>query len=112
MTADAPTSREAYDLAHAADNKIAAHEDLCAERYLAINKSLTVIMGLLKWAGGSMFTIIMALLSWSLFQLYTANADQRTASNVKIELLQEQIRTERLNARPVAQPPIGAPEHP
>lgn len=43
--------------------RIAAHEELCAERYRGINEKLS-------WMLGGMATMVMALLAWALVQLY------------------------------------------
>ncbi|HYE45711.1 MAG TPA: hypothetical protein VEA44_08045 [Caulobacter sp.] len=44
--------------------KIAAHEELCAERYRGINEKLS-------WVLGGMATMLLGLLAWSLVQLYS-----------------------------------------
>ncbi|NBB16017.1 hypothetical protein GVN21_11680 [Caulobacter sp. SLTY] len=43
--------------------QIAAHEQLCAERYRGINEKLS-------WVLGGMAAMVLALLAWSLVQLY------------------------------------------
>ncbi len=43
--------------------KIAAHEELCAERYRGINEKLS-------WVLRSLVCMILALLAWALVQLY------------------------------------------
>lgn len=43
--------------------KIAAHEELCAERYRGINEKLS-------WVLRSLVGMLMALLAWALVQLY------------------------------------------
>ena len=44
--------------------KIAAHEQLCAERYRGINEKLS-------WVLGGMATMLLSLLAWALLQVYT-----------------------------------------
>lgn len=43
--------------------RLAAHEDLCAERYRGINEKLS-------WILGGLATVVLALLAWALVQLY------------------------------------------
>lgn len=43
--------------------KIAAHEELCAERYRGINEKLS-------WVLRSLVGMVLALLAWALVQLY------------------------------------------
>ena len=43
--------------------KIAAHEELCAERYRAINEKLS-------WVLNGMAGLVLALLAWSVAQVY------------------------------------------
>ncbi|WGM40800.1 hypothetical protein [Caulobacter sp. NIBR1757] len=43
--------------------KIAAHEELCAERYRGINEKLS-------WVLRSLVCMVLALLAWALVQLY------------------------------------------
>ncbi|MDB5471312.1 MAG: hypothetical protein JWR84_2872 [Caulobacter sp.] len=43
--------------------KIAAHEELCAERYRGINEKLS-------WVLRSLVGMLLALLAWALVQLY------------------------------------------
>ncbi|MBX3479989.1 MAG: hypothetical protein KF842_06290 [Caulobacter sp.] len=43
--------------------RLAAHEDLCAERYRGINEKLS-------WILGGLATMVLALLAWALVQLY------------------------------------------
>ena len=63
------------DLAREADNKINAHEDLCAERYKNINESLSRIMKLIGWGGSFLAVLIVGLLGWSLNNQVEANKD-------------------------------------
>ena len=53
--------------------KIAAHEELCAERYRGINEKLS-------WVLRSLVGMLLALLAWALVQLYALEPLRRGAS--------------------------------
>ena len=50
--------------------KIAAHEELCAERYRGINEKLS-------WVLRSLVGMLLALLAWALVQLYALDPLRR-----------------------------------
>lgn len=52
--------------------KIAAHEELCAERYRGINEKLS-------WVLRSLVGMLLALLAWALVQLYALEPLRRHA---------------------------------
>ena len=52
--------------------KIAAHEELCAERYRGINEKLS-------WVLRSLVGMLLALLAWALVQLYALEPLRRGA---------------------------------
>lgn len=54
--------------------KIAAHEELCAERYRGINEKLS-------WVLRSLVGMLMALLAWALVQLYALEPLRRGYSS-------------------------------
>lgn len=45
-------------------DKIAAHEELCAERYRGINEKLT-------WVMAALVTLVLGFVGWAAVQLYT-----------------------------------------
>lgn len=51
--------------------KIAAHEELCAERYRGINEKLS-------WVLRSLVGMLLALLAWALVQLYALEPLRRS----------------------------------
>jgi hypothetical protein len=53
--------------------KIAAHEELCAERYRGINEKLS-------WVLRSLVGMLLALLAWALVQLYALEPLRRGPS--------------------------------
>jgi hypothetical protein len=73
MSEPSDLARHAMDLATAADNKINAHEDLCAERYKNINDSLSLIMKFIGWGGAAMAGLVLSLLAWSLNEQVKTN---------------------------------------
>jgi len=79
MTEPSDLARDAMDLAREADNKINAHEDLCAERYKNINDSLSRITKLMGWGGALLAGMILGLLGWSLNSQVEANKDAISA---------------------------------
>lgn len=107
---DAPLSTasvayEALNLAKQNARDIESHEDLCAERYGNINKSLGEVKGILKWAGTTLFGIIIALLGFLAAQQFNANDSARKQAEMKIELLERQLLQQaRPSAPVVAQP--------
>ena len=52
--------------------KMAAHEELCAERYRGINEKLS-------WVLRSLVGMLLALLAWALVQLYALEPLRREA---------------------------------
>lgn len=104
---------EALNLAKSVDQRVNSHEDLCAERYANINKSvadlglatttqIAELKGILKWIGVAAFGIMTSLIGFLAIQLWTAN-------NTKIERL-ERLRTELSTTRNA--PETYAPNRP
>ena len=56
--------------------KIAAHEELCAERYRGINEKLS-------WVLRSLVGMLLALLAWALVQLYALEPLRKGGSAIK-----------------------------
>ena len=54
--------------------KIAAHEELCAERYRGINEKLS-------WVLRSLVCMVLALLAWALVQLYALEPLRRAGED-------------------------------
>lgn len=51
--------------------KIAAHEDLCAERYANIHAKLDEVKGDQKAARNAMFGLAVAIVGWLVVQIYS-----------------------------------------
>lgn len=81
----------ALTMGRANTNAIAAHEDLCAERYGNIHAGLARLEGIFKWAGVTGFGVMITLLGFLVAQQLTANNEARRAADTKIELLERQI---------------------
>jgi len=60
--------------------KIAAHEELCAERYRGINEKLS-------WVLRSMVGMLLALLAWALVQLYALEPLRRAPESASPKVL-------------------------
>jgi hypothetical protein len=59
--------------------KIAAHEELCAERYRGINEKLS-------WMLGAMATMVLTLLAWALVQLYALQPARTSAPRATVDV--------------------------
>jgi hypothetical protein len=64
------TAAEAYAHAEKAHDKMAAHEDLCAERYGNIKTSLTGLHDTVRGARNAVLTVGLALICWLATQVY------------------------------------------
>lgn len=84
-------ARLAMDKAVEADNKINAHEDICAIRYENINESLSRIMKILGWGGTALGGLVLSVLGWAMVQLYDAN--QRAISKIPTTVQYVQVPT-------------------
>jgi len=89
MTSD--VAYQALTLARQANRDIEKHEDICAERYDGINKTMDEIKSILKWAGGFGFTVIITLLGFLAHAQFDANEAAMKALAAKVEA-QQQVR--------------------
>jgi len=64
------TAAEAYAHADKAHDKMNAHEDLCAERYLGIHDSLKDLHATVRGARNAVLTVGLALIAWLASQVY------------------------------------------
>lgn len=72
------------------ERDIAAHEDLCAERYGNINTAIREIKSIIKWAGTTGLGIIIALIGFLAVQIYNSNEATKQALATKLDSLQQQ----------------------
>lgn len=61
---------EARQTVAGAYDRIAAHEDLCAERYRAIHETMGDVKADLKWIARGIVSVLVALAGWALVQLW------------------------------------------
>lgn len=74
--ADRVTAAMAYAKAHDAEQGLAAHEKLCAERYLNIHGRINMIFRILSWAGPLAVAVIIGVASWGLNRVFEGQQAQ------------------------------------
>lgn len=77
---------EAHGLANGADAKIEAHEALCAERYSAIDQTLTDLKGLMKWFGSIIIVTMISAMGYLI--THQNDAIDKKASDAAAEIRQ------------------------
>lgn len=83
-------ARQAMDKAVEADNKIKAHEDICAIRYENINDTLSRIMKIIGWGGTALAGLVLSVLGWAMVHLFEANERAVQALQERDKLTYEQ----------------------
>lgn len=103
----AEVAYSARNKAHEVERTIAAHEDLCAERYGNINTAIREIKAFQKWAGTTAFGIIIALLGFLAMQVFNSNEAAKKASAANDETVRQQLAE--MRARQAAPQPSLLP---
>lgn len=81
----------AMQIAHEALNRVNTHEEVCGERYKAIDGTLRELKGWLKWGGSIAFLTIVGLLSWSLNNQFQAIQQKGANDAARIATLEQQL---------------------
>ena len=74
--AERVTATMAYAKAHDAERGLAAHEELCAERYLNIHGRINMIFRILSWAGPLAVAVIIGVAAWGLNRVFEGQQQQ------------------------------------
>jgi uncharacterized membrane protein len=71
-------------------DKINAHEDLCAERYLNIHGRIDLLFRVISWGGAMAFTVLIGLAAWGLNQVNQSQTEQlRAIQRVAVQVAEQ-----------------------